>query len=128
MFSEVEVFQQPATHRIVLDAQGMVEIRTVHLAFLRKYVPHTTRNLAADGDTAVPSFMRQPWMTVFCEGVLRRRPSAFRGFYGDAIVTCVEVTILDQHVSARLRIASVVVWSVTADSHLCTVTFLQSTG
>src|SRR5215213_10332754 len=101
--AEVDVFEEPAAHGVVLEAQRVVEIRAVHRAVLGEEEADAARDFAADGDAAVA--VLHP--AAADDDVLRRDVQASAvgvaaRLDGDAVVACVEGAVFDEHVFARL--------------------------
>src|SRR5262249_19552750 len=50
----VNVLQEAAAHGVVLDADRVIQVRTVHLAIFSVHVANAAGNLATDGNASVP--------------------------------------------------------------------------
>src|SRR6185503_1663093 len=67
--SEVQVFEQTAAHRVVLNAQCVIEIGTIELAVLGEQIAHAARDLTTHCDAA----MTVLHLTTLHDDVLSRR-------------------------------------------------------
>ena len=112
----MEILEQAAAQRVVLEAQRIVEVGAVHHALLGEDPPRPARNLRADRHAAMavlhPASLN--------DDVLRRHLHApavgvASGLDRDAVVARVEEAVRDQHVFARLRIAAVGVRAICLD-------------
>ena len=97
----MDVLQQTAACRIVLEAKRAIEVRAVHEAMFDEHIPHPTRNLAANGDTAVSI----AHLATADDDVLARASEATAvgiaaALDRDAVVAGIEEGVLDEHVPA----------------------------
>src|SRR5215213_420462 len=97
----------------------MVQVLTVEFAVFSKQISYATGDLAADCDTSVSVFhVTTLHDNVFSGRVETAAVGVTSGFDSDAVVAGIEVTVFDQNISARLRIAAVVVWTMSAYLHI----------
>src|SRR5579883_2213170 len=116
---EPDIFERPAAHGVVLQAQGALQVRAAHLAVADKDIADATRDLAADRYAAVAVLHRAVADDqVFARDVDPPPVRIAAALDRDAIVARVERAALDQNVAAGFGIAAVVVGTVAVDLHI----------
>src|SRR5207248_1749020 len=116
--AHVDMLDDAAAHRIVLEAQHTVQIRAVHAALLREHVADSTGAFAAEGHAAVPILHLTVLHHDVFAGCVQPTPVGIASALdGDAVVAGVEDAAIDQHVDAGFGVATVIVRAVAGDGH-----------
>src|SRR5476651_2351085 len=96
--SEIVIFEESAASGIVFYAKGVVEIWAVHIAVFAENIADTARDLAADGDAAMPIFhLAAANNEVFSWNTNPTAVFITPRLDGDAVITGVKMAVLDQH-------------------------------
>src|SRR5215469_3510334 len=110
------IFDRAAPHSIGLEAKGLVQVRAVHHAALGEDIAHASRHSTADGH-ATMTVLHTAIADHDVLGWARQAPAVAiaSGFDRDAVVAGIKDAVLDQHVDARVGIATVVVGPVACN-------------
>ena len=116
--AHINIFDQPASARIGLNADHTVQVGAVHRAIFHKQMLVPASDFTANDHSPVAIFH-----------VTTADDDVFAGHFpfstivvttrldGNAIITRIKETILDQHVAARFGITAVAVGTIVNDGH-----------